>query len=338
VEVPDEREAQGGAGASGHVVEGGEDVAVKADEGGHGVARKGEEGRWAGPEGEGLAGTLGDAVKEGDAEEVLEHGADVIAFAFGDAAAGEDEVGGLERGLEGGGELIGAVGEVLGGDFAGAPGVEGGAEGGIVGAANLVGGRNLFGRNEFVAGGEDGDAGLADDGEGGGPDGGGDGGDAGGDHGAGGDKFGTLREVAAEGVDVGAGGGWGFGENGVTAVAFDLFVRDDGVAIIGEAGPGHDLPTGVIGEWFGGGVAGGVEAMDSDPGIGDGGVRGTEADAIHHDTIVGREGAVGGEGGGEDALIGEFERDIFGGEDGQVGEDEMLGFCGGDQGIHRRGG
>ena len=214
------------------------------------------------------------------------------------------------------------------GDVAGAPVVERSAEGGVVGASNLMGGGGVLGRNEFVAGGEDGDTGFADDGDGGSADGGGDGGDARADESAGGDEFGALREVAAGGVDVFAGSGWCFVEGGEGVVAGDLFVRDDCVAVGGDLGASHDFPTGAVGERGGTRCAGGVESGDGEAGALGDGCRGAKTDTIHHDAIVGREGAIGDEGGREDAPVGRGEGGLLGGEMGEIGEDEGLGFGG----------
>ena len=162
-----EREGDwGGDGVACEEVEGGADVAEEGGVGGVGVAGEGEEG-WVFatrfPVGEGFAGLLSDAVEGGWADEGFEGGADEVFFAFGDAAREEDEVGGGEGFLEGGNSEVEVVGEMLKCDrWVRWIGLQSHApQDGSVRATELVREGCFVGWNEFVAGGEDGDARLA---------------------------------------------------------------------------------------------------------------------------------------------------------------------------------
>lgn len=314
-------EGEGGGdfwGESDEGPEGGDEVALEGGEGGVGVAGEGGD---AGPAGEGFAWALGDAVEEGWADEGFEGGANVVFFALGDAAGEDDEVALLAGLGDAGGGCFEVVGQVGEGDLGGAPGFDGGFEGEAIGAPELMGERGVLGREEFVAGGEDGDAGEAGDGEGGGSDGGGKAELERAEEGAGGEEEVALGGVTALAVDEFSGLDFAV-DLGVGVGEGEFLVGDDGIAVRREDGTGHDLPAGAGGEWSGGGGAGGVESVEGEiffTGV-------PEGDAVHGDAIEGREGAVGVEGFAEDAVEGFGEGNGLRREGRDRGEDEGFRF------------
>jgi hypothetical protein len=334
--------ALGGA----HRGEGGQDVAVEAGERGDGISREREDGRAAGggAEPEGFAGALGEAVDFFFDAEFGEDGGEEIVFSFRDAAGEEDDVELGEEALELGLEFVLQVAQVEAFDAGVAGGEERGAEGVIVGAADLVRSRRgVFDFDEFVARRHDADTRDEGDADAGGSAGGGDGDFAGGEAGAGGDEFGAGGGVGSAAVDALAGGecggrrigegdgAGGVGNGGGVSGAVGVFVGDDAVAAGGEDGAGGDFDAGFVGFERERDRAGGLETLDAEGAAagGDGGV--AESKAVHRDAVEGREIAVGADRCAEDAAVGGGERAVLGGKRRDAGEDEALGFGGGDQ-------
>ena len=208
-----------------------------------------------------------------------------------------------------------------------------GPKDGSVRAAELVGKGFFFGRDKFVAGGEDGEAGMAGDFELGGSNRSSESEVGGGEDGSGAEEFLASETIGALAVDEDAGGGAevrgdgdvGFGEG-------EFFHWNDGVAIGRHQCAGHDLPAVAGLEGFGCRGAGGVKSLHGERAEGE--FVGAAGDAIHGDAVVGRKVAVGGEGLAQGATEGVFERDDFAGKRGKGFGDELVGLGRGDEWIH----
>ncbi len=222
-------EGDGGAGDDG-----------EGDHGGGRVAREAEEVFAFGlAEDEGLAGLHFDAGEEELGAEFGEDDFDEVVLAGGDAAGEEEEVEGEAFGDEAAGifEIVFGDGED-GGEAAGLADL--GGDGVRVGVADLFEGGGGVDGDDFVAGGEDGDAGLAMDVDLGLADGGeeGDMVEA---------EAGAALEDDAAGLGVTAGGGpvfagAGLAGGGHLAVGEGrVFDHDDSVGTEGHGGTGHDL-------------------------------------------------------------------------------------------------
>ena len=162
-------EARARAGFAGEGAEKGRGEEQEGDHGGDGVAGEAEEGerggiwcaRWELAEDGGLAGLDADAGEVEGGAALGEGLLDEIVFAGGDAAGEQQQVAGLLRSVEKRPEVV----EVVAGD-AEADGFAAGecdqrGEAVAVGVADLVGLRGGVDLDQFVAGGEDGDAGPA---------------------------------------------------------------------------------------------------------------------------------------------------------------------------------
>jgi len=295
---------------TGEDVDCGADEEFEGDHGGDGVAGEAEDGlALAESKDYGLAGTDGYGVKDGFGLEFFEDGFDQVVFSCGDAA-GEDERVGLESS---GNFLAEIIVNVFGVAEKNRFGVKRGGlrgEGDGVGVADLEGTGNGSVVDDFVAGGKDGDARLAEN-----------------DHlgcadlsGSGdlsetearafceysfvGGLFAALRDHMLAGLD-------GAIESDGVGVALRVLDHDDGVGARREGRTGHDLDTGA--GWDGGrGSVAGFEFADAMECCAGMSIGSADRVAVADRAVEGRVVAVGENVFGEDAALGGEDWDGLG--------------------------
>ena len=211
-------------GFAGERTEQGRGEEQESDHGRDGVAGQAEEGERGGivarefAEDGGLAGLDADAGEMEGGVALGECLLDEIVFAGGDAAGEQQQIAGFLCAVEEGVEIVeGVAGDAEAHGFAKGEGDLGG-EAIAVGVANLVGLGGGVDLDEFVASGEDGDAGLREDLDLSGADGGERGDVCGGETRAGGDEGIAGVRLAADGNDVGAGTDFAIGPEADCAV------------------------------------------------------------------------------------------------------------------------
>ena len=242
-------------GLSGKFAEGGGDEAPEGDEGGGRITGKAEvEFGALGGEGEGLARFDGDFADVDGGVECFEESIDVVVVADADAPGRNHNVSFGEGFGHCGFELGRVVGDDAVGDRFGADLFDQGGEGVLVGIDDLAGAEGLIGFDEFAASGEDGDFGLAEDGDccdlGGGEDGN-----------FGGGECGATLKQWCSGLVVGALfadellGFRGFEDGDLVGVALGVFLHYDGIGSGGHHGAGEDAGGLAWGDGLGGGFA-----------------------------------------------------------------------------------
>jgi len=116
-------------------------------------------------------------------------------------------------------------------------------------------------------------------------------------------------------------------------LALDLFIGQDRIAVGRERGPGHHFPAvpGSKGSWLRSprGMVSGNHEGGSSFQIGD-----PEADAIHHDAVVGREGTVRDQFGGKDPALGLRKWKLLSSQGGEGREGYCFRSVRGDEWIH----
>ena len=199
-------------GAAEHFEDGGAAEELEGEEGGDGVAGEAEVGDGAAvgsgeaAEGEGLAGPHADR-PEVDLALAGEDLLDDVVVAAGNAGGGDDEVGAGNGLVDLVGEGVEGVADDAEGDGEAAEFEDGGGQAVGVAVVNLAGLGGLAGAEELVAGGEDGDGGVADDGHAVDAHGGEEADLGGAQEGAAGEDGGALADVLGAAADVGAGPG-----------------------------------------------------------------------------------------------------------------------------------
>ncbi len=294
---------------------------LKGDGAGDGVAGEREEWERAGggaglggageaAEGDGFAGLDGDATEEEASAAAGERGGDEVEFSDGDSAGDEEQIdtgGGFKGGADGGVEGVGGVVHDGHGDWHGSGGGDHGGEHGGVGVTDLAGAGHLVVGDEFVAAGEDGDAGSGVDGEFAVTALGGDGDLGWCEANAGGHEGVADAALCAAGDEVVAGGDGATDKLADKAVAvLNVLQHEDAVCAFGQGCAGHDFEDfpgceGAVGE-----LAGANEPGLEEPAVGVG------LSSAAGEAVAGGAGesglvAVGGDGGGEDAAAGGFQ-------------------------------
>ena len=108
--------------------------------------------------------------------------------------------------------------------------------------------------------------------------------------------------------------------------ALGVFVGHNRIAVGWEAGPGHDLPAMSCRERFGRRGAGGMHTRESEAGFAPD-VRRPEADTVHHDAVIGRQGAVGAQFPDQNSAVRMLEAALLASEFREMGEgDGLRGF------------
>ena len=291
---------------------------LKGDGAGDGVAGEREKGQgsgggaWLGgageaAEGDGFAGLDGDASEEESSAAAGECGGDEVEFADRDSASNEEQVnacGRIEGGADGGFEGIRGILRDGHGYGHGSGGGDHGGEHGGVGVADLAGAGGEVVGDEFVAAGEDGDAGAGVHGEfavtalGGDGDLGRGKANAGGYQGVADATFCAAGDEVVSGCD---GARWNLAHEAFAL--FDVLQHDDAVCAIGEGCAGHDFEDFAGSEGAFGELASAEEAGEEEPAAGVC-LCGAAGEAVAGGARKGGLITVGKDGGGEDAAAG----------------------------------
>lgn len=291
----------------------------------------------SGPKAEWFAGLLFNAVEVVDQAELVQDFGNVVLLAHGDTACDDDDIALLNDFRElllGGFTVVGQVNAVAGVDLVAG---EGGFDGNVVGAADLMSLGFEVDVDEFVTSADECNGRHFRDVECVASTGGGDGNFAATEDATRAEEFGAFTVIAAGGVNAIAGG--------VVAGGFELdtsvvglggdFVRHDAICVLGDDGSGHDFNTAaelgaeLHGRCSSRGLSGDSKGLDL--------VSFCCADcvAIHHGAIEGRQRTIRGYELAQDAACAFADRAMNGRECWQMGIDVCLGFVGGNKRFHR---
>lgn len=210
---------------------------------------------------------------------------------------------------------------------------ESSAKGRSVRLSDLVRSRRGGGFDHLVAGGEDCHAGTLKDSQGGGTHGSGHRCDAGVDEGVRRNEEVTGGMVAAFLVNETPLDSCLRREADAAALTRDLLVGQDRVAVGGQAGPRHYLPAVPRSEGIRTRCPGGMISGDRKAGRFFQ-VCFPEADAIHHDAVIGWEWSIRTQFAGEDAPMSLLKRDLLGSKDGEMSQGDRFRSIGSDEWIH----